>query len=149
MTMEPMQPGEAERFRIHYVKITNNGDVAFNDRHDGVPVCIEPGKSDNLPLDMAAHFFGYAYGVPKEVMFKHVCKRQGWNTPAHLVRDANGKSLAERLFAKLDIQSIVYRMVEEAVNEDAPIPADPAPPKLGADDLPALPRKAKATAGAA
>lgn len=146
--MEPMQPDDAPQFRIHYVRITNHGDVPFNDRHDGVPVSVPPGKSENLPLDMAAHFFGYAYGVPPEVMFKHVCKRQGWNTPAHLVRDDSGKSLAERLFAKLDIQSVTYKMVEEKVNTDAPIPADPDP-KSDADALPALPSRVKTSHKAA
>jgi len=136
--MEPMEAGAAEKFRIHYVRVTNHLDVPFNDRHDGVPVTILPGKSENLPLDMAAHFFGYAYGVPADVMFRHVCKRQGWNTPAHLVRDETGKTLAERLFAKIDVQSVVYKMVEEKPDPDAPIPADPQPPAIGDDELPSL-----------
>jgi hypothetical protein len=145
--MQPMEPGEAEKFRIHYVKITNHGDIAFTDRHDGVPVTIEPGKWDNLPLDMAKHFFGYDYGVPKDVMFRHVCKRQGWNTPAHLARDETGKTLAERLFEKLDIQSIVYKMVEEKVDTDAPIPADPQPPEVAKEAPPAPPKSGKTPQG--
>jgi hypothetical protein len=138
----------APDLRIHYVRITNHLDVPFTDRHDGVPVSIPPGKSDNLPLDMAAHFFGYAYEVPRDVMFRHVCKRQGWNSPAHIKTGESGQSLAEELFSKLEIKPVVYKMVEQTVDTDAPIPADPELPTPAADDdgIPALPPRRKAGA---
>lgn len=129
--------------RTKYVRLTNNGDIAFTDRHDGVPVRVEPGKADNFPMDMAAHFFGYYDGAAPEAMFRHVCKRQGWNTPAHLMTDESGKTLAQRLFNGLDIRAVMYKMVEEKIDTDAPIPADPQPPKYGENDLPALPRNGK------
>lgn len=129
----------AEKFRIHYVRVTNSLTVPFTDRHDGVPVQIPPGKSENFPLDMAAHFFGYAYGVPNDVMFRHTCKRQGWNTQAHLAKDESGKTLAERNFAGLEIKPVIYKMVEEEVDQSGPIPADPRPP-LADDELPSLDR---------
>jgi hypothetical protein len=118
----------APDLRIHYVRVTNNLDVPFTDRWDGIPVSIAPGKSDNLQLDMAAHFFGYGYNVPEDVMFRHVCKRQGWNTIDHLKVGDDGKTLAQQKFAKLQIVPVIYKMVEVKPDLDQPIPADPQPP---------------------
>jgi hypothetical protein len=132
--LNPVEPAQAEQFRIHYVRITNGLDVPFTDRHDGVPVTIEPGKSENLPLDMAAHFFGYSYGVKPETMFRHVCKRQGWNTPEFVKQNPDThKTLAQEYFDKLKIESITYKMVEEKPDLESPIPADP---QIGPDELP-------------
>jgi hypothetical protein len=133
--------------RIHYVRVTNHATTAFTDRHDGVPVRLDPGASDNLPLDMAAHMFGYGYGVDQDTMFRHVCKRQGWNTPRHLEVQASGKTLAQENFAKLEIKPVIYKMVEERPNTDAPIPADPMPNTVAdVEDLPPLPKRVKAGA---
>jgi hypothetical protein len=122
---QPWDP--VAQVRTKYVRVTNNGDTPFTDRHDGVPVRIDPGQSDNLPLDMAEHFFGYHDDVSAETMFRHVCKRQGWNTPAHIRQGESGKTVAQELFASLDIKPVVYRMVEERVDINEPIPADPQP----------------------
>ena len=121
----------APDLRIHYIRVVNHLDVAFTDRWDGIPVRLEPGQTDNFQLDMAAHFFGYHYGVDQATMFRHTCKRQGWNTPKHLERQPSGKTLAEELFAGIEIKPVVYKMVEEKQDLDAPIPADlqvPPPP---------------------
>ena len=124
----------APDLRIHYVRVTNRLDVPFTDRWDGIPVAIMPGKSENLQLDMAAHFFGYHYEADPKAMFRHTCKRQGWNTPKHLELQASDKTLAEELFAKIEIAPVVYKMVEVSPDTDAPIPAD-------IEELPELPRK--------
>jgi hypothetical protein len=135
----------------HYVRLTNNGKIDFTDRHDGVPVCVEPGRTENFPLDMAAHFFGYHLDATADQMFRHTCKRQGWNTPAHLVKQESGKTLAEELFASLKIEPVIYRLVEQKPYLDAPIAADPQPPvlqppKLDKDELPPLPKRHKGAA---
>lgn len=132
------QPDLSGAVRIHYVRLTNNGKIPFTDRHDGVPVRVEPGKSENFPLDMAQHFFGFYQDVPNEVMFRHVCKRQGWNTPADIKPGENGKTPAQEKFDALEIKPVAYRMVEVAPDTDAPIPADPQPP---AEELPPLPAR--------
>jgi hypothetical protein len=133
----------APDLRIHYVRVINHLDVPFTDRWDGIPVAIMPGKSENLQLDMAAHFFGYYYQADPQTMFRHTCKRQGWNTPAHLARQESGKTLAEELFAKIEIVPVVYKMVEVKPDLDSPIPADPEMP----EEIPALPpRRNKAGA---
>jgi hypothetical protein len=141
---QPFDPGA--EVRIKYVRVTNNGDIPFTDRHDGVPVRIDPGKSDNFPLDMAEHFFGNP--SDPETMFRHVCRRQGWNTPAHLQPSEENPrmTVAQMLFSKLEIKPVVYKMVEEKVDLNEPIPADPQVPGLADDELPELPkRKAKAS----
>jgi len=127
--------------RLHYVRLTNHLDVPFTDMHDGVPVKVMPGKSDNFDLAMAAHFFGDV--TDAAAMFRHVCRRQGWNTPAHLKPSEAeaGKTVAEALFAKLEIKPVVYKMVEEKPDLESPIPADPLPKNLPDDDLPALPQR--------
>ena len=125
----------APDMRIHYVRVTNNLDRDFTDRYDGVPVVIEAGSSQNLDLDMAAHFFGYSYEVSREAMFRHVSKRQGWNILDYIkVNPATGKTLAQETFDKIDIKPVIYRMVEEKPDQDAPILADPQPPAI--DDMP-------------
>ncbi len=119
-----MNPDEADQVRLKYVRITNGLDVPFTDRYDGVPVTIAPGKSENLPLDMAFHFFGYTYGVEPETMFRHVAKRQGWNTPAYVQQNPEThKTLAREYFDKLKIEAVSYRLVPE----DAPDPRKPVP----------------------
>ena len=116
--------------RLHYVRLTNHMDVPFTDRHDGVPVSIGPGKSDNFPIDMAAHFFGDV--MDPQASFRHVCKRQGWNTPGHLKASETdpSRTVAQELFSKLEIRPIVYKMVEEAPDLEQPIAADPQPPEV-------------------
>ena len=118
---------ETLEMRARYVRVTNHGETNFTDRHDGVPVTIEAGRSDNLPLDMAEHFFGYHDGVTQENMFRHVCKRQGWNTPEHIKQVEGGKTLAQALFSKLEIKPVTFKLVEEKVDTESPIPADPQP----------------------
>ena len=131
-----------EKYRIHYVRVTNKGDTDFTDMFDGVPVTIEAKASQNLPPDMAGHLFGYRDGASKEEMFKYTSRRQGWNTPAHLVR-TKGKTEAERLFDQFDIAQVTYRMVEDKPDLEAPIPADPEVPTdpPSPDELPALPQR--------
>ncbi len=139
----------APDLRIHYIRVVNHLAIPFTDRWDGIPVQVDPGKTENFQLDMAAHFFGYHYNVERDVMFRHTCKRQGWNTPKHLERQPSGKTLAEELFAGIEIKPVVYKMVEEKQDLDAPIPADPVPPVPTVepvDDLPPSPRRVKAGA---
>jgi hypothetical protein len=130
-----MNPSEIEQTRIKYVRITNGLDVPFTDRYDGVPLTIAPGKSENIPLDMAAHFFAYSYGVEPETMFRHICRRQGWNTPAYVQQNPEThKTLAREYFDKLKIEAVTYRLVAE----DDPDPRKPVPAEqsIQADEEP-------------
>jgi hypothetical protein len=122
-----MNSDELGQQRINYVRVTNGLAVPYTDRYDGVPVTIPPGKSENLPLDMAAHFFGFSVGVEPETMFRHVCKRQGWNTPQYVQQNAEThKTLAREYFDKLKIEPVVYKMVPvDDPDPREPIPADP------------------------
>ena len=120
-----MNPAEIEQTRLKYVRVTNGLAFPFTDRHDGVPVTIMPGKSENLPLDMAAHFFGSNFDP--HVMFRHVAKRQGWNTPEYVKQNPDThKSLAQEYFDLLKIEPVNYKLVEEKLADPrTPVPADP------------------------
>lgn len=122
-----MTPEALAESRVHYVRVTNGLDTAFHDRYDGVPITIPPGKSENIPLDMAAHFFGYHPGIEPAAMLRHVAKRQGWNTPDYFKQDPDTrKTLAESLFAKLKIEPVEYKLVPaDDPDPKKPIPADP------------------------
>jgi hypothetical protein len=135
-----MNPVELEQQRIHYVRVTNGLPFPFTDRHDGVPVTIMPGKSENLPLDMAAHFFGYHPAVEPETMFRHIAKRQGWNTPEYVKQNPDThKNLAQEYFEKLKIEAVAYKLVPVADPDPRkPVPADPEMP--AGELLPTQPR---------
>ena len=138
-----MNPAEIEQQRLKYVKITNGLDVPFTDRYDGVPITIPPGKSENLPLDMAAHILGYHYGIEPEAMFRYIAKRQGWNTPAYVQQNPEThKNLAREYFDKLKIEPVTYRLVAE----DAPDPRKPVPAEQSIQsDEDETPRRAQGT----
>ena len=101
--------------------------MPFTDRHDGVPVTIQPGKSENLPIEMAAHFFAFSPGVEPEVMFRHICKRQGWNTPEYVQQNPDThKTKAREYFDRLKIEAISYKLVPvDDPDPRKPVPADP------------------------
>ena len=118
----------ADDVRVKYVKVYNGLDVAFTDRFDGVPVSIPPGKTENFPIDMAQHFFGYHPGVDRMGMLRHVARRQGWNTPEYVKQDAvSHKTLADEYFDKLKIEPVLYKLVQVDADTSEPIPADPQP----------------------
>ena len=118
-----MNPAEIENTRLKYVRVTNGLPFPFTDRYDGVPVTILSGKSENLPLDMAAHFFGPSFD--HAAMLRHVAKRQGWNTPEFVVADEEGKTKAQRNFELLKIEPVSYKLVEESAPDlSKPIPAE-------------------------
>jgi hypothetical protein len=119
--------------RVEYVRLTNNLPFAFTDRYDGVPFTVAPGKSENLPLEVAAHFFGN--DRDPAAMMRHVAKRHNWNTPEFVkINEATGKNKAEEYFAKLEIVPVSYKLVPVDDNLDprTPIPADPVPPQVDA-----------------
>jgi hypothetical protein len=103
--------------RIRRIRITNGLDVPFTDRYDGVPIEIAPGASESINLDMAAHFFGPTFDPL--AMFRHISKRQGWNTPEFVkVNPQSGKTRAEEYFSKLKIEPVTYKLLEEKTDPE-------------------------------
>ena len=123
-----MDTPDTGEVRVKYVRVTNLGETLFSDRHDSVPLKIEPGQSKHVAIEVAAHIFGWFQGVEKDQMFRHIQRRQGWNTPKYLETDETGKTLAERCFAKLKIEPVLYKLVEVERDPSAPIAADPQLP---------------------
>jgi hypothetical protein len=145
-----MDPNEIGQARIQYVRVTNGLGVTFTDRYDGVPVRIPAGKTENLPPDMAAHFFGPNID-DDAATFRHVQKRQGWNTPEFLKADDDGRNLAQRNFDKLKIEAVMYKLVPvDAPDPRQPVPADPEIPSANAAPRrgPGRPRKEQSEAAA-
>ena len=134
-----MSLSEIETTRLKYVRVTNNLPFVFTDRHDGVPVAIMPGRSENLPLDMASHFFGPSFDPA--VMARHIAKRQGWNTPEYVQPDKQGKTKAQRYFEMLKIEPVSFRLVED---KEAPDPRKPVPAEQSLSDREAPRRKGEA-----
>jgi len=131
-----MQPVDTTA-RLNYVKITNGLPFEFSDRHDGVPVRLPPGKTENLPVDMAEHFFGcLSCNFDPAGMLRHIAKRQGWNTPDFVkIDEATGKNKAQTYFDLLTIKPVMYKLVEvEDADPRAPVPADPEIPNADAPD---------------
>lgn len=129
---------------INTVRLTNNLPFAFTDRYDGVPFTVAPGKSENLPVEVAAHFFGY--DPDPSAQMRHVAKRQGWNTPEFVkVDDTTGKNKAQAYFDMLEIKQIAYKLVpvEDGLDPREPIPADPEVPAAGASTTQSKPGKQK------
>lgn len=121
-----MDNADLTNTRVEYVRLTNNLPFAFTDRYDGVPFTVPPGKSENLPPDVAAHFFGHARDP--DAQMRHIAKRQGWNTPDFVkVNEETGKNKAQEYFAKLEIKPIAFKLVQvdDELDPRDPIPADP------------------------
>ena len=95
-----------------------------------VPVKIAPGKSENLPAEMAAHFFGWHPDAKRAEMLKHTAKRHGWNTAEFVAIDpATRKTKADTYFDALKIEPKAYKLVPaEDADPRAPVPADPQLP---------------------
>ena len=128
-----MNPDE----KIRYVRVTNGLDVPLEDRFDGVPVTIAPGKHQDFPPEMAVHCFGWSPDAGRAEMLRHTAKRHGWNTPEFVKADpATGKTLAQTYFDKLKIEAVVYKLVPaEPGDPQEPIPADPQPREQPATEM--------------
>jgi hypothetical protein len=116
--------------RVQYLRVTNGTDKPWSDRHDGVPVTLAPGQSQNIPLDMAAHFFGWHQHIDQATMLRHMARRQGWNAGDYIVQDPEvQRRLAAEFFETFQIEPVTYKLVEEkapparAAAGDEPVPA--------------------------
>ena len=75
-----------------------------------MPFTILPGKSENFPTEVAAHFYGY--DPDPAAQMRHVAKRQGWNTPDFVkIIETSGKNKAQAYFDMLEIKQIAYKLV--------------------------------------
>lgn len=150
-----MTPTDLEQQRIKYVQVTNGLDFPFVDRHDGVPYTIQPGRTLSIPLDVAAHIFGFDGKNDRAAMMRYVTRRQGWNTPEYIaVNLETGRTKAEELFSRLKIEAVMYKLVPvEPQDPKRPVPADASADDDGEDapikrgpGRPPKPRTAEASA---
>lgn len=110
-------PGTAEP--VTQARVTNKNTFAIKDRYDGKDYVFPPNKPVRVPMDVAAHCFGFhpwpgmTQDEAFEAMLRYCAIRHGWN---------NSKLQDEgthiKYFENLDIVPITMHLVERS---DEPI----------------------------
>jgi hypothetical protein len=122
-----MMVDEVAEQRVRYLRVTNNTGQAWTDSFDGVPVTIMPGQMQQIPLEMAAHFFGWHPDVKTIEMMHHLARRHGWREQKFWIFDdpIHEQQVADEVFEKFSIEPVTYKLVEErpAAKARAPVPA--------------------------
>lgn len=122
-----MMADEAVDVRVRYLRVTNRTEQIWTDTYDGVPVTIVPGQTQQIPLDMATHFFGWHPDVTPIEMMHHLAKRRGWTDPKYQIYDdpIHEQKVADEVFEKFVIEPVTYKLVEErpAARAREPVPA--------------------------
>lgn len=98
--------------RILHVRVINRNDFPLHDMYDSVPYNFLPGQPISIPVDAAAHIFGWWEGVDPAQQRRYVQRRFGWNTPA---MQTSGQH--DKFFENLDIKPMLYRLVPVQVQE--------------------------------
>jgi len=109
---------------IGRVRICNHNPFDLTDRCDNIPYTFATDMDVDIPLDAAAHLFGFHMNATEEEMFKHCSKRFGWNTPMHAA-----KKLDWEFFDNLEIRPVHYKLVEVTVDEDGVVKRGRGRPK--------------------
>ena len=104
---------EAEPPRILHVRVLNRNDFPLHDMYDSVPYTFAPGVAVSIPVDAAAHIFGWYEDGDPVVMRRYCQRRFGWNTPA--MQQSN---VHNDWFDKLDIKPMLYRLVPMQVLDE-------------------------------
>jgi hypothetical protein len=122
-----MMVDEGVDVRVRYLRVTNNTPQIWTDTYDGVPVTIMPGQVQQIPLDMATHFFGWHPDVKPIEMMHHLAKRRGWTDPKFQIYDdpIHEQKVADEVFRNFQIEPVTYKLVEErpAARAREPVPA--------------------------
>lgn len=122
-----MMVDEGVDVRVRYLRVTNRTEQIWTDTYDGVPVTIVPGQTQQIPLDMATHFFGWHPDVKPIEMMHHLAKRRGWRDPKFQIYDdpLHEQKVADEVFEKFLIEPVTYKLVEErpAAKAREPVPA--------------------------
>jgi hypothetical protein len=119
--------------RMINVKVTNNNDTQFVDVYNGIRYTFGPKQSVSIPLAAATHIFGYQKtNCDTQMMFNHMCKRWGWNTPEN-VKDGFAK--VKEIFGKFVFAPVVMKLVETSVI-DTSVLADDREEAAGAKSTP-------------
>ena len=104
---------ENEPPRILHVRVINHNDFVISDMYDSVPYVFAPHAPVSIPVDAAAHIFGWWENCDPAAMKRYVQKRFGWNTP-----DMQKSNQHEEFFKKIDIKPMLYRLVPMAMEAD-------------------------------
>lgn len=106
---------------IKYVRVTNRNPFELVDHYDNRPYRFPAGQPMTIPLDAAAHIFGFTATATEEATRLHCIKRFGFNRPEVLA--VQGHDL---FWENLEIAPVVMRMIEveegtdEGLEDDRP-----------------------------
>ena len=118
--------GDVARISVH-LRVTNNNDFQIDDRFDGVPYIFEANKSLTVQPEPALHIFGWQPGTDPKIIFNHVSRRWGWNTPAYM---ASGD--AKKFFGNLVFTPVTFKTIEVVDTSEVDDLPSPLPPRKGA-----------------
>jgi len=99
-------PYAPETHTVTNVKVTNKNAFDITDRYDGVPYVFKAKSSLTMPADAALHVLGWFPGVDDAVVFNHLQRRWGYNTPQRMEKGEDKK-----VIGNIAIEPIVYRLV--------------------------------------
>ena len=100
---------------VRYVKVVNRNEFTLHDHYDGRPYVFPPGEERTIPLDAAAHIFGFTSTATEEECRTHCIKRFGYNTPERMKGGGH-----ETFWDCLQLTPMLMRLVEQRAEEDAP-----------------------------
>jgi len=127
--------------RIERVRVTNRNAFLLSDMHDGVPYEFPPGVTVTIPVEAAAHMFGWP--AEEQEMHLYMARRYGWNQPHHYKADDNGLMLWQKNTRNIILSVEQYEM-RRVQMPNAPIPAEEAaeaPDVIGLNIDPPAPRR--------
>lgn len=102
------------------VKVTNNNKADIEDRYDGILYKLKSGVACSIPYEAACHIFGVDFAPDatghlnpelREVAFKHLQKRWGWNRSSEAAE-------SRKRFDKIEFTLTTMVMVEQTVAEE-------------------------------
>ena len=120
-----------ENRTIRYVKVKNNNDFPLKDRFDGIPFTFGAGKTETIPADAAAHFFGIVDGADPEEIHNHICRRYGWNHPKYMENGSDRNRTSKIILTPVSAK-LVMEHTEEAPVSMTPLLENEIPVRPGA-----------------
>lgn len=141
---------------VTHARVTNNNDFAIEDRYDGIPIILEPGKSVRIPIACAVLWFDMPVDVEGMVTWRvdanswaNFSRRQGWtNIEPQIMPNGTAESMnhafqrvtaeAAAKCAKIKVEP-VSMVLREVTEEETTLPEPRDTAIEGHNEQPATP----------